>query len=314
MALFIQRCFDAVANGAIYATIALALVIVFRATATLNVAQGEMATLAAYIGLVLRTPATPALAGTGLAAALVPFAPLPLWAATIGAVVAGALVGAVVERLVIRRVSKRSGFAVVSVTVGVLLTINGLTQGIWHPILRGYPALFPNRPGDYLAVAGARLRFTTMGTLGTMVAVLVLLAVALRTTKLGLAFRAVSSDRDSSALVGIRVGRVMTTGWALAGAIGGLAACLVAPTVLLEPDTMVRVLIFALVAATLGGLDSLAGALLGGLLIGVAQTMVAGYVPFIGTQLSLPGALLVMVLILMVKPTGLFGTQRIERV
>jgi branched-chain amino acid transport system permease protein len=314
MSLFLQRCFDALANGAIYATIALALVIVFRATATLNAAQGEMATLAAYVGLVLRTPATPALAGTGLAAALVPFAPWPLWAATIGAVIAGAIIGAAVERLVIRRVSARSGFAVVSVTVGVLLTFNGLTEGIWHPVVRGFPAMFPNKPDSYLAVAGARLRFTTLGTVATMLVVLVVLAVALRTTKLGLAFRAVSCDRDSSALVGIRVGRVMTTGWALAGAIGGLAACLVAPTLLLEPDMMVRVLIFSLVAATLGGLDSLAGALLGGLLIGVAQTMVAGYVPFIGTELSLPGALLVMVLILMVKPTGLFGTPRIERV
>jgi branched-chain amino acid transport system permease protein len=314
MSLLLQRCFDALANGAIYATIALALVIVFRATATLNAAQGEMATLAAYVGLVLRTPATPALAGTGLVASFAPFAPLPLWAATIGAVLAGALVGAAVERLVIRRVSGRSGFAVVSVTVGVLLALNGFTEGVWHPVLRGYPALFPNAPTDYLAVAGARLRYNTIGTLATMVVVLAVLAVALRTTKLGLAFRAVSSDRDSSALVGIKVGRVMTTGWALAGAIGGLAACLVAPTVLLEPAMMVRVLIFSLVAATLGGLDSLGGALLGGLLIGVSQTMVAGYIPFIGTELSLPGALLVMVLILMVKPTGLFGTPRIERV
>jgi branched-chain amino acid transport system permease protein len=314
MALFIQRCFDAMANGAIYASIALGLVIVFRATATLNVAQGEMATLAAYIALVLRTPATPALAGTGLAAVLLPFNRLPLWAATLGAIVAGALVGAIVERLVIRRVSRRSGFAVVSVTVGVLLAINGLTEGVWHNVLRGFPALFPNSPTDYLAVAGARLRFSTIGTLATLVAVLAVLAVALRKTKLGLAFRAVSSDRDAAALMGIRVGRVMTIGWALSGAIGGLAACLVAPAVLLEPDMMVRVLIFSLVAATLGGLDSLAGALIGGLAIGVAQTMAAGYVPFIGTELSLPGALLVMVLILMVKPTGLFGTPRIERV
>lgn len=314
MDLFLQRCFDALANGAIYATIALALVIVYRATATLNVAQGEMATVASYVGLVLRTPATPALAGTGLAAALVPFSPWPLWAATIGAVIAGALVGAVVERLIIRRVSGRSGFAVVSVTVGVLLMLNGLTDGVWHSVVRGYPSLFPNAPTDYLAVAGARVRFTTLGTVGTMLAVLVVLAIGLRTTKLGLAFRAVSCDRDSSALVGIRVGRVMTIGWGLAGAIGGLAACLVAPTVLLEPSMMVRVLIFSLVAATLGGLDSMVGALLGGLLIGAAQTMVAGYVTFVGTELSLPGALLVLVIILMVKPTGLFGTRRIERV
>lgn len=314
MALLLQRCFDALANGAIYATIALALVIVFRATGTLNVAQGEMATMAAYIGLVLRTPATPLLAGTGLASAVVPFAPLPLWAAIIGASIAGAIIAAVAERFVVRRTSTRSGFAVVSVTVGLLLMLNGLTQNIWKPIVRGFPSLFPNSPSDYLAVAGARLRVTTLGTLATLLAVLVVLAVALRRTKLGLAFRAVSSDRASSALSGVRVGRVMTTGWALAGTIGGLAACLVAPTVLLEPGMMVRVLIFSLVAATLGGLDSLLGALVGGLVIGIAQTMVAAYVPFIGTELSLPGALLVMVVLLIARPTGLFGTRRIERV
>ena len=101
---------------------------------------------------------------------------------------------------------------------------------------------------------------------------------------------------------------------ALAGAIGGLAACLVAPTVLLEPNMMVRVLIYSLVAATLGGLDSLGGAVLGGLVIGVSQTMIAGYVGFLGSQLSLPGALAVMIAVLLFRPSGLFGTRRVERV
>ena len=147
-----------------------------------------------------------------------------------------------------------------------------------------------------------------------MILVLVVLTLGLRMTRLGLAFRAVSSNADSSALVGIHVGRVVTVAWALAGAIGGLAACLVAPTVLLEPGMMVRVLVFAMVAATLGGLDSPIGALVGGIVIGVAQTMVSGYVPFIGSKLSLPGALIVMVVVLLFRPTGLFGSKRIERV
>ncbi|MEZ5236583.1 MAG: branched-chain amino acid ABC transporter permease [Acidimicrobiales bacterium] len=302
------------ANGIIYGSIALALVIVYRATGMLNVAQGEMATVSCYVGLVLHTPATPALAGTGLVASLIPFAPLPLWASLIGALLAGALLGAVVERVVIRRVSQRSGFAVISVTVGVLLVLNGLSEQTWRPVTRGFPSLFPNDPGDYLPIGDARLRYQALGTFLTIMVVLIVLAVLLKKTRLGLAFRAVSSNRDSSELAGIRSGQITTVGWALAGAIGGLAACLVAPTVLLEPNMMVRVLIYSLVAATLGGLDSLGGAVLGGLLIGIAQTMVAGYVAFMGAQLSLPGALALMVLVLLFRPSGLFGTRRIERV
>lgn len=288
--------------------------IVYRATGMLNVAQGEMATASAYVALVLSTPATPALAGTGLVAAIVPFSPWPLWASVIGAIVAGGLIGAGTERFVIRRVSERSGFAVVSMTVGVLLVINGLTEYIWRPVTRGFKPLFPNAPESFVNVFGARLRFQAVGVMVTIVTVLVVLALVLKYTKLGLAFRAVSCNRASSLLVGIRSGQIMTVGWALAGAIGGLAACLVAPTVLLEPSMMVRVLIFSLVAATLGGLDSLGGALVGGLLIGISQTMIAGYIGFMGSELSLPGALLVMVIVLMFRPTGLFGTRRIERV
>ena len=312
--LLLQRCFDALANGVIYGSIALALVIVYRATGMLNVAQGEMGTVSAYVGLILQTPVTPALAGTGLVASIVPFSPLPLWASVLGAVLAGVVLGAAMERFVIRRVAERSGFAVISVTVGLLLMLNGITEGTWRPIARGFPSLFPNGPEDYLGVSGARLRYNAVGALLTIVTVLLLLAVVLKRTRLGLAFRAVSSNKESSELAGIRCGQITTVGWALAGGIGGLAACLIAPTVLLEPNMMVRVLIFSLVAATLGGLDSLGGALLGGLAIGVSQTMVAGYVEFMGTQLSLPGALLVMVIVLMVRPSGLFGTPRIERV
>jgi len=289
-------------------------VIVYRATGMLNIAQGEMGTAAAYVALVLHSPATPALAGTGLVSTLLPFAPLPLWACMLAAVLAGALFGAFTERFVIRRVSERSGFAVVSVTVGVLLLINGLTEYIWRPVTRGFPSMFPNEPDSYVRIAGARLRFQAVGVMVTMLVVLLLLAVVLKRTRLGLAFRAVSCNRSSSELVGIRSGQIMTVGWALAGGIGGLAASLVAPTVLLEPNMMVRVLIYSLVAATLGGLDSLGGALLGGMVIGVSQTMISGYIEFMGGSLSLPGALLVLVIVLLFRPTGLFGTQRIERV
>ncbi len=314
IALFLQRCFDGLANGAIYSSLALALVIVYRSTGLLNTAQGELATASTYVGLVLHTPATPALAGTGLATTLVPWAPWPLWLSVLGGMFAGAVMGAVVERYVIRRVAVGTGFSVVSASVGLLLLINGLTEFLWKPVVRGYEPLFPNDASDFVLVGPSRLRYTTIGTWVTILVVLALLYVVLTRTKMGLAFRAVSSSREVSELMGIHAGRVTTGGWALAGAIGALAGALVAPEVLLEPQMMVRVLIYALVAATLGGLDSLGGAIVGGLFIGLAQTMVGGYVGFFGSQLSLPGALLLMVAVLIWRPPGLFGTKRVERV
>lgn len=298
----------------IYSTVALALVIVYRATGLLNVAQGELSTMSTYVSLVLHTKATPALAGTGFAAAVIPFTPWPWWACIVAGMVFGALLAVVVEFLVIRRVAARSGFAVISATVGMLLFINGLVERVWRPIVRGVPPAFPNEPADYVSIGGARLRYLTIGTIGTIVVLLALLWLVLRFTKLGLAFRAVSSVPEASRLVGIRPGRVTSVGWAIAGAIGALAGALVAPTVLLEPQMMVRVLIFSLVAATVGGLDSLGGSIIGGIIIGMSQTMIGGYVTFIGSTLSLPGALALMIAILLYRPTGLFGTRRVERV
>jgi branched-chain amino acid transport system permease protein len=312
--LFLQRCFDGLANGAIYSSLAIALVIVYRSTGLLNVAQGEVATVSTYVGLVAHTPVTPALAGTGFAHALLPGAPWPIWASILGAVVFGAALSAGAERLVIRRIPDRSGMTVVSATVGLLLLLNGFSERVWKGVVRGFPSAFPNQPRQYVLLHDARLRYTTIGTWLTLLAVLGALWLVLHFTRIGLAFRAVSSSTEMSELMGIHAGRVTTLGWALAGAIGALAGCLVAPNVLLEPGMMVRVLIFSLVAATLGGLDSLGGAVLGGLVVGVTQTMLGGYVPFVGSQLSLPGALLVMVAILVFRPTGLFGTRKIERV
>lgn len=314
IALFLQRCFDGLANGAIYSSLALALVIVYRSTGLLNAAQGEMATVGTYAALVAHTPVTPALAGTGLAHALLPGAPWPVWASIVLAVALGAGLAAGAERFIVRRIPDQSTFAVVSATVGLLLCLNGLSERVWRPVVRGFPAAFPNEPRHFVGLGGARLRYTTIGTWAVLVALLVGLWMVLRATRVGLAFRAVSSNRDMSEVMGIRVGRITTLGWALAGGIGALAGCLVAPSVLLEPNMMVRVLIYGLVAATLGGLDSLGGAVLGGLAVGVAQTMIGGYVEFFGSELSLPGALLVMVAVLVTRPTGLFGTRTVERV
>lgn len=310
--LFIQRVIDGLANGSLYGALGLALAIVYRASGRINMAQGEFATVGTYISLVLSSNATPALAGTVLASRWLPGTPWPLGLAIAGAMVVSAIGAAVIERLVVRPIPERSPRAAVSVTIGLLLLANAFTKWLWRPANRGYRSPFPNNPKDYFHIGGARLRYTTVGTWVTLLIVLGLLWVVLRYTKAGLAFRAVSSSRAISELMGIRSGRVLTGGWALAGALGTLVGCLIANTLVLSPDMMVRMLIYGFAAATIGGLSSPGGALVGGIIVGLAQTMLSGYVGFIGAPLSLPTVLLLMVIMLYLRPAGLFGTRGLE--
>ena len=310
--LLLQRIFDALFNSAIYSSLALALVIIFRSTGLLNFAQGEMATFSAYIAFVLLAGAAPGVTGGGLASWI--GAPLVTPLAIGGAVVIGIAAGAATERVLIRPLRRAPELALVNVTIGILLALNSLMGQWWGTGPRVFPPFFPSDPGDHFDIAGARLRFSTVGAWLVLFALLTVLALLLRYTRAGLAFRAVSIDSESAALNGIRVGPTLMYGWALAAGLGAIAANMSANSVLLEPTMMVRVLVYAFAAATLGGLDSPKGALVGGVVIGLSQTLIPAYVPFIGFELSVLPALVAMVAVLIVRPAGLFGTQRIERV
>lgn len=310
--LLLQRIFDALFNSAIYSSLALALVIIFRSTGLLNFAQGEMATFSAYIAFVLLAGAAPGVTGGGLASWI--GAPLVTPLAIGGAVVIGIAAGAATERVLIRPLRHAPELALVNVTIGILLALNSLMAQWWGTGPRVFPPIFPSSPGDHIDIAGARLRFSTVGAWLVLFALLTVLALLLRYTRAGLAFRAVSIDSESAALNGIRVGPTLMYGWALAAGLGAIAANMSANSVLLEPTMMVRVLVYAFAAATLGGLDSPKGALVGGVVIGLSQTLIPAYVPFIGFELSVLPALVAMVVVLIVRPAGLFGTQRIERV
>ena len=313
LVLLLQRIFDAMFNSAIYSSLALALVIIFRSTGLLNFAQGEMATFTAYIAFILLSGPQPRLTGGGLAG-LVPGVPFSIPLAVIGAVICGMVVGAMTERVLIRPLGRAPDLVLVNVTIGLLLVTNSLMAQWWGTGPRIFPAIFPSGAGQNFTILGARLRYSTVGVWAILLAVLVLLIVLLRHTRTGLAFRAVSISPSSAELVGVRVGTTLMYGWALASGFGALAACLSANSVLLEPNMMLRVLVYAFAAATLGGLDSPKGALIGGLIIGLSQTLIPAYVPFIGFELSVLPALVAMVAILLVRPAGLYGTKRIERV
>lgn len=318
MELLLQRCFDGMFTGAIYASLALAIVMIFRSTGLLNFAQGEMGLLGGYVALTLLSPAGAtgfgfAVAGTDFASRWIPGHPWPIWLSIVGAVVFGGVLGAVVERFVMRPLADKSTLSQVNVTIGLLIFFNGIVFQIWGPFSRRFPSPFPNGKDDYLPIAGARLRYTTIGVWAVLLVVIGLLGLLIQRTKTGLAFRAITSNREGAALVGIPVGRTLTLGWAIAAAIGALAASLVGGAVALDPLTMLNLLIYALAAATVGGLDSPRGAIAGGLIIGLTQSLAPPYLG-IPTELTLLPPLAAMILALAVRPHGLFGTVPVSRV
>ncbi len=313
MDLLLQRLFDGLFNGAIYASLAIAIVVIYRATGILNFAQGELATLSGYVGYLFVAPAAPAVAGAGLISFL-PGLPWPVPLAIGAAVLFGCFVGAIVERLLIRPLEGRSELSIVNISIGLLIVINASMAEIWSTIARPFPSPFPSANDDYVGVLGARLRYQSVGVWATVLVVLALLALFLQRTRVGLAFRAITSNRASALLCGVRVGSILMIGWAVAAGLGALAAALVSGVVFLEPSLMIRVLIYSFAAATIGGLDSPLGAVVGGIVVGLTQSLIPGYLTFVPTELSLLPPLLAMFLVLSIKPTGFFGTARVERV
>jgi len=304
-----QRLLDGLSNGSLYGSLALALTLVFRCTGRVNIAQGEFATFGTYLSLVLASPASPALAGTVFVTTWVPGTPWPRWLAIPAAMAGSALVAVVVERFLVRRLPEFDERAALSLGVALLLLLNAGTTQLFGGGTRAYRSPFPNDPSDQWLLAGVRLRYTNVGTWATLVVVLGLLHLFLLRSRFGLAFRAVSSDRVNSALCGVRVSRTLAGAWALAAALGTLVGCLAANRLVLSPMMMTRLLVYALVAATIGGLASPGGALVGGIIVGVGQSLLGGYVPGVDGVLAFPLLVVAMIVMLYVRPGGLFGSS-----
>ncbi len=289
MQALLHQLFTGLASGSIYASLALALVMIYRSTHFVNFAQGEMAMFSTY-----------------LAWAMID-AGLPYWPAFLLTVAAAFALGAAIERVVIRPVEDAPVLTVVVVFIALLLILNSVAGWLWSYTIRSFPSPFPSTPvfGQTLA-SGHEL-----GTLGVTLVVLGLLYSFFRWTPLGLAMRAAAQNPTSARLVGIRVGRMRALGWALAGAIGAVAGMMAAPIVYLEPNMMGGILLYAFAAALLGGIDSPLGAVLGGLTLGVVENLLGAYV--IGTGLKLPMALALIVGVLLVRPSGLLGSRTVTR-
>lgn len=289
-------------NGAIYALMALTVVIIYKTTGHLNFAQGEMGTLGAFIVFVM-------VVEHGLS----------YWVAIPIALVFSFVLGAGIERTLIRPIERRSALGVVIVTLGIFLVINALNAAIWGTQQLTPLTPFPNLPTDQFVIAEGPPRFAVrygaIGTWVTLAIVVTLLWYFFQKTKLGLGYRAVASNRESSQLVGVPLGRMLMLGWAISAVLGTIAAIMVSQSASsLDFNLMATVLLYGFAAAALGGFDSIPGAVVGGLIVGMAEAFIPAFFSFVGSELSLAVALGVIVGVLLIRPEGLFGTKRIERV
>ena len=290
---FAQQLVAGIREGAIYAGLALAIVIIYRSTRVINFAQGEMATFTTFIAWSLMNHG------------------LSFWTA-FPIVLAIAFAGGVaIERVVIRPVEDAPVLTIVIVTLGLALLLNGLMSVIWGGANRQFTGPFSTRTID---VGSVPISVQDIGIVAVSVGLVVLLALFFRFTKLGLALRAAAVNPESSRLVGIRVGWMLALGWGIAAVLGAVAGMMIAPVVFLDPNMMQTILLYAFAAAVLGGLDSPVGAVVGGILLGVTITLLGRYVGFIGSTLKLPAALLLILVLLLVRPGGLFGRVAVRRV
>jgi branched-chain amino acid transport system permease protein len=219
--------------------------------------------------------------------------------------------GVAVERVLIRPVEGAPVITIVIVTLGLALVLNGLMSLIWGGANRPFDGPFSTRTID---VGGVPVSVQDIGIVVVSIVLVALLGLFFRYTKLGLALRAVALNPDSSRLVGVRVGWMLALGWGLAAVLGAVAGMMIAPVVFLDPNMMQTILLYAFAAAVLGGLDSPVGAVVGGLLLGLTITMLERYVGFIGSTLKLPAALALILVVLLVRPGGLFGSVAVRRV
>ena len=293
MADFLQQVVSGLAAGSIYASLALALVLIYRATDVVNFAQGEMATFTTYVAWSLMHHGV---------------SYWPAFALTLGFAF---FFGLGIQRTVIRPVERRPEIVIVIVTIGLLIAINGLVGWIWGGETKALDSPFPNRSWE---IGGVAISIQDVGTLGVCLLTVLILWAFFRFTTIGLAMRSSAVNPDASRLLGVRVSWMLAIGWGLAAVLGAVAGLMAAPTVFLDPGMMLVILIYAFAAAVLGGIDSPVGAVVGGLLLGVIVNLLGAYVDFVGAELRLPTALAILLLVLIIRPQGLFGHLAVRRV
>lgn len=290
---FLQQVLSGIATGGIYASLALALVLIYNAMGLVNFAQGEMAMFSTFLAFTL--------IGHGVT----------YWIALPVTIALAFLGGVVIQRVVIRPVERAPVLTLVIVTLGLATLVNGIAGFMFGYVPHSFPSPFSVQTVNLF---GAVASYQDLGVIGVSTVVLVLVYVLLQRTTLGLAMRAAAHHPEASRLLGVRVSWMLALGWGLASAVGSVSGIMVAPLLVLDPNMMQTVIIYAFAAAVLGGIESPLGAVIGGFLVGVVVNLAGAYVPGVGGDLQLAVAFAIIIGVLVVKPTGLLGRRAARRV
>ncbi|TMC11033.1 MAG: branched-chain amino acid ABC transporter permease [Chloroflexi bacterium] len=289
---FLQQVLSGIAAGGIYASLALALVLIYNAMGLVNFAQGEMAMFATFLAFTL--------IGHGIS----------YWIALPVTIAIAFIGGIVIQRIVIRPVERAPVLTLVIVTLGLATLINGLAGFFFGYLPRSFPSPFSVQTVDIL---GAAASWQDLGVMAVSGVVLVLVFFMLQRTSVGLAMRAAAHNPEASRLLGIRVSWMLALGWGLASAVGAVSGIMVAPILYLEPNMMQTVIIYAFAAAVLGGIESPLGAVIGGLIVGVTVNLAGTYLPGVGGDLQLAVAFAIIIAVLVIRPNGLLGRRAMRR-
>jgi branched-chain amino acid transport system permease protein len=292
MELLLHQVLAGLATGGIYACLALALVMIYQAIDHLNFAQGEMAMFSTFIAWQLIDLG------------------VPYWVAFVATLVISFVAGVLIDRVLFRPIHDAPILSHLVVFIALFGILNSLAGFIWDFNVKNFPTPFGSRP----LLGSGLISSHDAGMIGVTILLLVFLYVFFRHTRIGLAMRAAAANPQSARLAGIRVGWMIALGWGMAAAIGAVAGMLIAPVVFLEPNMMTSVLLYGFAAAVVGGLTSPGGAVIGGFAVGIIENLAGTFIPYVGRELKLTIALFLIVAVLLVKPSGLFGRRVVSRV
>src|SRR3954452_7583655 len=291
---FFQTVVFGLAIGAVYASLALAIVLIYRTPHVVNFAQGEMATFTTYIAWTLT-------ANHGWS----------FWPAFFATIVIAFVLGAATERVIIRPFERGDPLTLILVTIALFVIFNGLVQWIWGPEQKAFLGAFSPKP---FTIGGVAISHQDVGVIAVTLATVAVLWLFFRFTKMGLAMRAAAIAPVASRLMGVRVGWMYAAGWGFAASLGAVSGMMVAPVVQLNPSMMQSILVYSFAAAVFGGIESPLGAVVGGLALGLLTTLLGAYVSWIGVDLQLPVAFTVLIAVLLIRPAGLLGRHVVKRV